>query len=214
MHQILGQQLIIVFDKCNPATGYSILGGIEYLLEEHLALLVVPMRFSCKDDLNRSPGIIENPSQPIHILQEKGRSLIRGEAPGKPQGEGGGIEQHSRGHDLAWFGTTFQPFVPRSLLYLGDQHVFHGIMVVPDDLIRNLADQLPDAALIMLLQPGPAHIAAEDVITQPAIDPGRDMNPIGDIIDGNLIHRKMRPQGLPHAPAHLSMLLAHSITVG
>jgi len=46
-----------------------VLGGVEDLLQEHLALLIVLMSLSCKDDLHRPPGVIQNILEGDSVLQ-------------------------------------------------------------------------------------------------------------------------------------------------
>ena len=83
MHQILRQELIVVLHKGDAPSKSLVLGNIEDLLQELLALLVVLVSFAGKDDLHRPIGIIYDLCQTGNIMQEERGPFVGGEAPGK-----------------------------------------------------------------------------------------------------------------------------------
>src|SRR5512137_2446751 len=194
MYQILSQSLIMVLHKSDSPAKSLIFGSIEYLLKKLLAVLVILMGLSGKDYLYRSPGIIYDLLQSLHILQKQSRPLVRRKPSGKSQSKSRWIKQNSRGHYQSRVGcAAVQPLEPGSLPNPGYQQIFHGLVVLPKHFIRDFINQFPNARIVMTSQPIPAHISIENYVTQPAIDPRRNVNAIGNMIYRHLFLRKIRP---------------------
>ncbi len=145
------------------------------------------MSLAGKYYLHRPPAVVDDPGQACHILQKQCGPLIRGKTPGKAQGEDGRVQQHPGGHDVVGIGALPPPLKSGPLSYLGYKHLLHEAMVLPYDPVRDLVHQLPDVRMVMLLQPGPSQIAIEYLITEAPIDPGGNMHPVSDMLNGNLI---------------------------
>ena len=84
--------------------------------------------------------------------------------------------------------------------------------MIPDNAVRYLVDQLPDRRQVVFLQPCSSEVSVEDHIAQTPVYPGGHMHPIGDMLNGNLVHRQPGPKLPPHLSADLSVLLANRVS--
>jgi len=83
-------------------------------------------------------------------------------------------------------------------------------MGAPELLIGDLLDAIPDGILGGDVVPARSKIALEE-FGHIFGDPGRQMNAVGDVADGNLVFGNIRPQVLPHPAGDLAVKFADAV---
>jgi hypothetical protein len=82
----------------------------------------------------------------------------------------------------------------------------------PECCIRDLVYLLPQLWIVMVCDPVRVHVGAIDLVDLRS-HPGRDMDTVGDRLDGDLFLGHVWPERAPHATRHLAVPLAHTVAV-
>src|SRR5208337_799918 len=82
--------------------------------------------------------------------------------------------------------------------------------VPPQLLCRNGTYAAPGFVIGRLIAPLRSQVAVIKLV-QLGGKPAAEVNAVGNVPDGNLVHRDLRPEGLPHLPADLAMQLADAV---
>ena len=84
---------IIILEKRNPSLESRIARRAIDLLEQLLAGHVGGMRLAGEHELDRARAVGENSNQPLDVVKDEIRTLVRREAPREPDRQDVGIEK-------------------------------------------------------------------------------------------------------------------------
>ena len=117
------------------------------------------MGLASKDDLNGSTRSVEEILQPFYILKDQGSTLVGGETAGKAQGQDILLKD--------WPDRGLVPYVAVVGRKTGageaDELVLELLPCLPEDLIGDLVDLLPDLRVFKLLLPRFAQVGTVEL---------------------------------------------------
>ena len=104
-------------------------------------------------------------------------------------------------------GKADHPFANES-----DQAAFAAAVRFPEFLVRNVAHQIPDVRIVVLLAPVRLKVLVVEQ-RQIAIEIAGQMYAVGNRSDRHFVGRQIRPEVLPHLLRHFAMQRADGIAI-
>ncbi len=203
-NQVASHLDIIVFQENDLAPECIAAREPVNLLNEGFTRPVGRMGFSCKDNLHRTFRIVQDAPQVFGVAEDQRGALISGEAPCETNNEGVAIQHVFKLGHLD--GTFAQAQVVTLQIATGiiDQRLLPLQVCLPQLLVRNLCDCIPEIGFIHVIFPVVTQVAFEER-AHLGCNPGRCMDAIRDIINRYLVSIYPWPQELPHVPRDCSM---------
>ena len=148
-------------------------------------------------------------------MEDQVGPLVGGKTPGKPDGEDRLVQERAPGNKVWSVIPFFCPLHPFSFADPVDELVLELKVQIPEILVRDLINKLPDCFIIMLLLPVGGNIIKMGVqeILDPGVHPCREVDTVGDCIDRDLVFGKIRPEPPPHLPGHLVVFFRNPVAV-
>ncbi len=91
--QVAGEAHVVPLEEDDLPPEPRVMGHLMDLADQVLPRLVGRMGLPGKDDLDRLPLPVENPGQPIHVLEDQRGPFVGGEPPSESDGEGLRIQE-------------------------------------------------------------------------------------------------------------------------
>src|ERR1041385_890867 len=116
-------------------------------------VLIRRMRFSRENNLHRPPLIKQHRLDPIQVVENQSRSLVTGKAARESYRQSIRIKQRSHGDHLTRIDPVYRPPLPRFLTSKGQELPFEEQVNVPDLLVGNIHDPIPERNIIVAINP-------------------------------------------------------------
>ena len=152
---------------------------MDHPLHHGLAAVVVRVGLSGDDDLHGPIRVAQNPAEPFLVVQQQVRTLVRGESPGKAEGDAIGVEDALRLLDgrLRRVALAELPLQPET--HVLDEGLAGFGAIVPELLVGDPFDPLGRRPHVA--QPRPVHAVglAPELVGRLGM-PGGNVYAVGD----------------------------------
>src|SRR5262249_25350206 len=128
----------------------------------------------------------------------------------EPDSERIGFQKGAGGDHAGNADTFLRPALPRPLSNEGKEIAFERLPDLPQLLVRNGDDSVPQARVIVAIHPLSSEVAVEQ--TGGVVgEPGGYMNPVSDSADRPVLIRQPRPDRTPHRPRYRPVELTDGV---
>src|ERR1700689_287753 len=162
------------------------------------------MSFASEYELHRPFGIVPHGSQALDVGENQVGSLVGGKAAGKSDGQSVWTQYLTQSlQDLSWFEATLGLF-HGSAAHKLEQLRFQAKVRLPKFAVIHILNAFPGARVAAALVPVRSQmpiIEAKHLRSQP----GRNMNSVSDVSNGNLVFRLPRTEPGPHRSGYLAV---------
>src|SRR5271165_4417996 len=210
LHQIARHRHIVVREEDNAAAEFWITAHLGDATNHFFAGIILGVRLAGKDDLQRTLVVGEHAPQAIEVAEDERGPLVGGKAAGESDSEGIWVQHLCRSFNLRLGRAPEYSLVTDMPARPGDEPFATAFMRTPQLLRRNGTYAAPGFAIGRLIAPLRSQVAVIKLV-QLGGKPAAEVNAVGDVPDGNLLYRHLRPDGLPHLPADLAMQLADAV---
>ena len=181
------------------------------LLQMMLAGIVGRMRLARKDDLHVPAGRRQQANQPVGILEDQLRPLIRRETAGEADRQRARIEQRSCGDDSRRADVLLRPAIACALADEREQEPLERRAGVPQRFVRNLEHAVPELRVVLAVAPVGAEMLLEELGNLERQPRGR-MDAVGDVGERPLPGLfALLEQGLPHLARDIGVESADAV---
>ncbi len=155
------------------------------------------MGLAGKDELHRTFGIVDHGGQALKIGQDEVGALVGGEAAGESDGQCVWTEHLAEAHE------SFARFVAALGLLDGsaadelEKLGFQAEVRLPEFAVIDVLNAFPDFGIARVLVPVGAEMAVVEA-EHLRSEPGRNVNSVGDVADGNFVLRLAGAEAGPH----------------
>ena len=203
---------VVVFNNGDLAEEALLLAQPIDALDQRLAIIIGRMRLAGEDQLYGTLGIVQEPLEPLLIMEDEGGALVGCKAAGESQGQRLRVEHVIKLRELPVTFSMPQLLPLQACAQESNQLLFAGVMGRSNFLVGSRLYHLPYVRVVDFCQP----VLAEIAIIEGAHfrgQPRSRMHTIGDVFYRDLIFRCTRPQMFPHAPRYLPVQSAHAVVV-
>src|SRR5271157_1381100 len=170
-NQVASHIYVVVFQEDNFSPECIAAREAVNLLDQRFAWPVSRMGFACKDDLRRTFRIVQDTSQAFGIAEDERGSLICSKAPRKTNDQGIRTEHVLELGHLDRSLAQAQVMAYQIAACIADQGLFPLRVNLPQFLVRNLCERIPQVGFIHMLFPIFTQVAFEEGV-QLWRDPG------------------------------------------
>ena len=176
-----------------------------------LADVVGRMRLAGEDDLHRPAGGVQDPREPIGVVEDQLGPLVAGEAAREADRQRVGIEQRAGGDDARDADVLFGPALARALADEGEQVAPQRLRARPQLLVGDREHAVPERRVVVAIDASRRRGARRTDRASSADDPRRHVHAVGDGAHRPLGFGDARPHRRPHRARHLAVQLADGV---
>ena len=184
---------VVILQKDHLALDPRSLGGLVEVLNEPLAAVVRRVGFPGKDHLEGPVGLREEPEGAFEVVEEQRGAFVGGKAPRKPDGQRVGVERQG----------VVEALLRHAFLDKIDQAAAQQTSIRPQVLVRDIVDGVPE---IRIIDKGAsvAHVPLQERPRRRG-GPGRQVDAVGDMVDGDGVEGVVWIEMVPLAPRYLAV---------
>lgn len=201
LDEVLGEVEVVVFEEDGAALDIGTGHEMDPLAQQGLAGEVARMGFTGDDELHGAVGVGEDAREARGIVEEQSGAFVGGEPAGKAEGQNVGIEEGVRGR----VGGT----VLMAAAHFENEGGARGSTHAPDLFVGGGAEVFGE--IFQFAAPPAAAADGGPQFVGPARIPCRNMDAVGDVLDGDLILGPTREQGLEQHTADGSVKAADAV---
>ena len=194
--QVLRRLLAVVLQERDPARELRPARELEDPLQEALALLVGRVGLAGEDELDRPERVRQDPAEPLGIGEDQVRPLVGREPAGKADRQHRRVQEAPLRHQGRGLHRAGGVRMAPQLAHPDEKLVLERDMEVPELAVWDRVDKGPDRLHVVLLLPVRRRLEEVAVVERgdPRVEPGRQVHPVRDRGDGDLVHRPIRPE--------------------
>ena len=210
LHEMAADIDVVVLDEDELVAELRIAHEFGDLLQHALAGLIERMRLAGEDELHGAIGIVDHRGQPLDIGQDQIRPLVGREPAGEADGQGIRAEyalQTLQNHRRLAAALGLLDGAPANEL---DQLGFEVEVRLPKFAVVDVFDADPDFGFAAAMVPVGAEVAIVEA-EHLRREPGRNVDAVGDVADGNFVFRLCLEQASPHGARDFAVQRGDSI---
>ena len=154
---------VVVVDEGHAAAEEGIERALVDPLQVVLADVVRGMRFAGKDDLHRPFDCVQNPREPLRVVEDQLRTFVAGEAAREANRQRLGFEQRSARDDARGADALHGPALSHPLPHEREEIAPKGLPDRPELVVGDRQDAFPQRGIVVALEPVDSQVPFEEV---------------------------------------------------
>ena len=187
-----------------------VVGELDHLLDEPLAVVVGRVRLAGDDELDRPLRVQQQAAQPLGVAQHQGEPLVRRHPAGEPDGEDVRVERRPSTQPSSAGLAPRLSHDDRTRCRASSTRLARICAADrPDLVVRDPVDAAPSPRAVASCPSG--RCTSPPSSSDPAVDPGRGVHAVGDRGDRHLVGVEARPQAVEHLAADGAVQLGDAV---
>ena len=187
----------VILHEHHPAGQFRIARELHDFADERLAGDILGMGFPRHHQLHRPGRVAQNALEPSQVPEDQGGPFVGGEAARESDGQRFRIQDLLQTLDFGRRRIAGRRAGDGAFPHERHHAPLPPAVRLPQFRVRDVGDLLPDFRLGMPFAPIRLQVLVVER-GEVAIDPGGQMDPVGDGGNGDLPDREFRPQSFPH----------------